>query len=492
VAAAVGGPPTIAIAFDAAEPALVRRLMAAGDMPVLAGLADRGHWATVTSSARISSASVWPTFATASPPQQHGHHYVWRWQPDRMRIVRDAGIGLSTWWRALAAEGRRVLTFDIPFIPFADVDGCTEIAEWGPHDRLKMSVRTRPRALAAEIRREFPEHPFQREPAPPHDRPSMDYLAAMAAGAADGARLRGRVAATLLRRHSPELAIVAFTELHRASHMLWQTVAPDDPLLLDRPHEGLDDRALIDIFAAADSAVGEIAAAAHPDARIHVFGLHGMRSCRGLPALLHPLLIALGYAAPLGAGQLAPGALGRQLLAAGKRGLPDWARQRWRSSMSPVVMNAVARPNAMQLYDWSHTRAFALPTDQHGWVRINLVGREAAGIVPDSHYRGLCEEIAASLLAARTPDGRPVVKSILTMADDFGGRPPAHMPDLIIDWDDAAHDDPVRIAGTDVCVRPEALRLTGKHAYDGFLLSTGVQDPGDEIASSALHEVIGG
>jgi predicted AlkP superfamily phosphohydrolase/phosphomutase len=491
LAAAVGHTPTIAIALDAAEPELVRRLMASGDMPVLADLAERGHWASVTSSARIGSASVWPTFVTASEPQQHGHHYVWRWQPDRMRIARDDGVGMVPWWRALPAEGRRVLTLDVPFVPFADVDGCTEIAEWGPHDRRHMSVRTRPPGLAEEITREFPQHPFQRYPAPPHDRPSVDYLMAMAAGAAEGVRLRGEMATRLLRRHTPELAVVVFTELHRASHMLWQTVAPDDPLLADRPHEGLDDRALIDVFAAADTAVGELLASARRDTRVHVFALHGMRSCRGVPAVLHPLLVALGYATPPGAGRLAPTAMGRQLLAAAKRGTPDWARQRWRSSMPPSVMNAVAKPNAMQLYDWRRTRAFALPTDQHGWVRINLAGREAAGIVPAGHYRGLCDEIAAALLAASTPDGRPVVGSVLAMADDFGGRPPAHLPDLVVDWADAAHDDPVSIAGTDVCVRPEALRLTGKHAYDGFLLSAGVPAPGDDIPSSALHRVLG-
>ena len=45
---------------------------------------------------------------------------------------------------------------------------------------------------------------------------------------------------------------------------------------------------------------------------------------------------------------------------------------------SPISMRSFP-PGMCTAIDWSQTRAFALPSDQHGWVRINLRGREAQG-----------------------------------------------------------------------------------------------------------------
>jgi predicted AlkP superfamily phosphohydrolase/phosphomutase len=479
----------IAIAFDGAEPALVRRLMAAGELPVLAGLAARGAWSRVSSSAHIGSASVWPTFASGQEVLEHGMHYVWRWEPARMRVEREHGASIVPWWRAVAQSGRRVLTLDVPYLPFAGVDGCMEIADWGAHDRTQAAVIARPQRLVAQIAREVDPHPYQRDPAPPHDHPSLRYLATASRRASTGAGLRGTLAARLIADEQPDLALVVFTEMHRASHLLWQTIAPDDPLLADR-RPGLDDDALVGVFRAADAAVGQILAAARPGARVAVFSLHGMRPARGVPTLLHPLLVELGYATVPRGRRLSPRDAGRTAFAALKANAPNWLRHAWRQVASPALLNAVAEPTAMKAYDWDRTRAFSLPSDQHGWVRINLIGREARGTVPAADYAALCDELGAALLAVRTQDGRPVVKRVLRLADGNGGRPLAKLPDLVVDWEDAAHDDPLRLHGSRLECSPEGLRLTGKHAYEGFLIGVGLPPTGDVIAAHELHGLL--
>src|SRR5256885_8916367 len=50
-------------------------------------------------------------------------------------------------------------------------------------------------------------------------------------------------------------------------------------------------------------------------------------------------------------------------------------------ALRPSATRYLARPTMLPAYDWARTRAFSLPTDQHGWIRINLRGRERAGIV---------------------------------------------------------------------------------------------------------------
>ena len=45
--------------------------------------------------------------------------------------------------------------------------------------------------------------------------------------------------------------------------------------------------------------------------------------------------------------------------------------------------------------DWSRTPAFAHPSDNQGYVRLNLSGRERDGIVESTRAEELCAEIAA-------------------------------------------------------------------------------------------------
>ena len=60
---------------------------------------------------------------------------------------------------------------------------------------------------------------------------------------------------------------------------------------------------------------------------------------------------------------------------------------------APMVARIAGPPDAMPPYDWSRTTAFPLPTDQHGWIRINLSGRERLGIVPPEAYEQACAEL---------------------------------------------------------------------------------------------------
>jgi len=484
MASAVGAPPTIAIAIDAAEPTVVRRLMADGELPALAAIAGGAAPARVTSHAHIGSGTVWPTFGSAATPFAHGVHYHWAWDPARMQVSRFDLADVVPWWRA---RGRSVLTLDVPFLPFADREGCVEIAEWGAHDRVRGRVEARPNGLAEELARDPGPHPFQRQPPPAPDGLSPRATHALSKRAREGARLRGELAVALLRRQRPDIACIVFPEVHHASHLLWHTLEPDHPLLAERA--GADERALVDVFRAVDAAVGRVVESLPADARVVVFSLHGMRPARGVSTVLHPLLVHLGFAAVPRAGRLSPRDAGRTAFAAAKARAPTSARRAWRRAASPAILRAAAAPTMMRPYDWERTRAFALPSDQHGWVRVSLAGREACGIVPPAHYDGLCDELTAALHEARTDDGRPLVRRVVRVAEEDGGSPPTRLPDLVVHWEDAAHDVPVRVAGSDIAARPDGLRLTGQHTFDGFVIASGPGAAGD-VAAHELHRLV--
>ncbi len=78
----------LAIGLDAAEPALIRRMIARDEMPALKSLLAEGRWMRIQSPAHIGSGSVWPTFMTGKEPSAHGVYGEWCWQAETMSLFR--------------------------------------------------------------------------------------------------------------------------------------------------------------------------------------------------------------------------------------------------------------------------------------------------------------------------------------------------------------------------------------------------------------------
>ncbi len=79
--------------------------------------------------------------------------------------------------------------------------------------------------------------------------------------------------------------------------------------------------------------------------------------------------------------------------------------------------------------DWSQTKAYALGLGQ---IYINLVGREAKGIVQPEDYDRVAAEIKAGLEAFIDPEtGEHPVAYVFTRDEAFGTYDPAHVSDLV-------------------------------------------------------------
>jgi predicted AlkP superfamily phosphohydrolase/phosphomutase len=87
--------------------------------------------------------------------------------------------------------------------------------------------------------------------------------------------------------------------------------------------------------------------------------------------------------------------------------------------------------------DWSRTRAFPLPSDGTGYVRLNLRGREREGVVDPSDADALMDEIATGLETFTDPDGSPAVTGVERTEPLVGDAPHAErLPDLVVHWSD--------------------------------------------------------
>lgn len=88
------------------------------------------------------------------------------------------------------------------------------------------------------------------------------------------------------------------------------------------------------------------------------------------------------------------------------------------------------RPFGQSSIDWSRTRAFAAPYTQQG-IYVNLKDREPLGIVPQSEYEAVRDEIIERFSALiDSDDQRPVADRIYRREDVMHGAMAANAPDL--------------------------------------------------------------
>jgi predicted AlkP superfamily phosphohydrolase/phosphomutase len=122
---------------------------------------------------------------------------------------------------------------------------------------------------------------------------------------------------------------------------------------------------------------------------------------------------------------------------------------------------------------WPRMMAFALPTFSEGYVRLNVKGREASGIVEPGDYDRVCDEVQAEI--ERTTDartGRAIVRDVLrTRRSPMESSPSLPDGDLIVRWEPCP---------TDVVDNPALGRIgplpyyrSGGHTEEGFLWLSG-------------------
>lgn len=466
-------PRLLAIGLDAAEPWLVRHLAERGDMPTLRKLLAGGASGRVTSTAHIGALTVWPTFVSGTSVWEHEKYSFWFWDPSRMRVDVTTYASLQPFWRAAEWASRTVGVLDVPMSPYPVARRGFEIAEWGSHNVWLGAMHACPPSLESRVRALVGEYP------------TRGLLDASATGrlptnlleqCVDGAQRRGRLLEELLREESPEVLLTVFTESHRAGHFFWHTLPRVAAHPATLPPPGGPE--LVEVFREIDRQLGRILTAAGDDTTVLVFSLHGMRDARGYPSLLDPVLSAAGLATPAA----------ESLLSKFKRRTPTPVKHLYHR-LAPQSMRWDVATSAMTpRYDWSRTQAFPLPTDQHGWIRVNLKDREAAGIVEPSDYGRLCGEIEQLLYGLRTEDGHPVVNDVVRTSPHPSS---SRLPDLVVHWTPAATSGAFRLRDPAIRCEMEAPKLTGEHTPEGFWVFNSPRPGGPANGASLTAEGLG-
>ncbi|HKP36737.1 MAG TPA: alkaline phosphatase family protein [Pyrinomonadaceae bacterium] len=476
----------LAIGLDAAEPALVRHLIERDEMPALKSLLAAGRWIRIHSPAYLGSGAVWPTFATGTEPSVHGVYGEWCWEPETMDVNRYDGEGVSPFWKPLSENGATLGVLDPPLMRSTGLSNGFEIIEWGAHDQVYDRMLAGPGRIADLLAKQIEPHPFAVNR---HDNASSDHpeeLEKLSSSCQRGLSLRGNLAATLLTDTRPDFALIVFPEIHHAAHYLWTR-----EMFQGGPGGNGVKPSLKKLFREVDRQIGALIQTAGSEYTVMIFSLHGMRPSAGVPVFLQPLLCEAGFA------RMAPWKTqswpdrARSLMAAAKRQMPASIKNFYYKTVPQNATKYLARPTMLPVFDWEHTRAFSLPSDQHGWVRINLKDRERAGIVRPENYEDTCREVEMFLRHLTAEDGRPLVERTVRTANEVESAMCSKLPDLVVHWADAAFVAESKITQSRVKVELDGQKFSGQHAVEGFCI-LGRKDPSDhdELAVSELRSLV--
>jgi len=487
------GSRALAIGIDAAEATLVRKLIQQDEMPALKSLLEGGRWLRVQSPANIGSGAVWPTFITGGEPTTHGVYSEWSWRPDTMSLNRYHGRHLTPFWKPLAQQGIPVGVFDVPFALPVGVSKGFEVCEWWAHDSTGAGPQIGPDKILSLVK-QAPAHPLSANRFVNTTPDSKSNLKELTAACLEGARLRGTLAQHLIRETKPLLSLIVFPEIHHASHQLWHTIEPNHQIYSGRELNGGRpvEPLLKDVYSAVDQQIAGLIGVAGSGATVMVFALHGMRPALGFPAFLGPLLTERGFSRLASWASQSWTDRALSLLAETKRQTPEGLKNLYYKLTPTAAIHKLARPTMLPVYDWENTRAFSLPTDQYGWIRINLIGREAQGSVPLDQYSETCAQLDKLLLGLTNENGQSLVQDLTRTAPYAESAPGNPLPDLVVHWEDAAFASPLKIKDSKVQAQPVGKKSTGQHASEGFCIYRGnrARDLGDVLAAQDLGRLI--
>ena len=414
------------VVVDAVSVPLVERMLADGRLPVLADLRARGRWNAIASPATYFGDRE--TAHSGVDVADHGQTFPLQWSApeQRLRFVESFPVPQSVWERVADAGGRNLVIDPYEGRPPRRPVGVA-VSGWQFAHPAVLRRWASPQHTYRGLSRRFGRSP---EVEDVYGRPSVRGLEVLRRQVLDAPRRVARLAADVLSRERFDLAWVEFSAGHMAGHHFW-----------DLAHLGRNDlgtrRAELEStveesYTAIDRAMGDVVAALPANADLLIFSEVGMDANASRTDLLPEMLarILTGARTDQGSGTAAGRALWNVRAA-----VPARVRMAVTRALPDSFALEIAGRLFMRGVDWGKTRAFALPSDHDGFIRLNLRHRERDGIVDPGDAGGLVDEIADGLRSFTDPDGQPCVAAVDRATDLVGtGARSDQLPDLVVRW----------------------------------------------------------
>lgn len=513
--------PVIAIGLDATEPALIEGWISAGKLPNLAKLREQGSYQRLQNIGYYRAETPWTTFLTGCTPQTTGYWGPVKYHQSTYDVEKVGAYKFDQLSPFYALSGKKVAVFDMPQTALMDNVEGLQVLAWGAHSP-QVARGSKPEGLVESLIEQFGEHPaFGRDHANIY---SGQSIATLQKRLATGIDRRGKICSHFLKHEEWDLLLTVFGEAHAAGHYMWHLNETSHPMYADQVTKG--ENSLLAVFESIDRAIGEIIAAAPEDSTVMVFSAHGMQN-NNLDVtstfFLAELLYRWNFPGKVGFSNNPK--TGDQKPVKGFRARRRWYQQVWaqkydenpltrflRAQMPTKVhrifddirrglgydnssdfVSPYTLQNTGGAFDWqsatwykpawSRMKAFALPSFSEGYIRINLKGRDAAGVVDPEDYDAVCEELIAELKALTdVRSGQPAVQEIIKTRT-HAAQPDDGLPDadLVVMWNEEYLTDIIESPSFGT-IGPVPYQRTGSHTPNGFVLTN---RPGCEASESS-------
>jgi predicted AlkP superfamily phosphohydrolase/phosphomutase len=398
----------LVVGWDGADWDILDPLLAAGELPTVRALIERGRKGVSLSCMPSHSWAAWPTFLTGRDPGGHGVFDILEYRPGASRRlpVSYGSILAPTWPARLSEAGKTSVVLNVPLTyPAPDIRGVviaggpippgtpySNPADVGP--RLGWPInggswttfRGRPVELVEEL---------------------------------EGlTRNRAAATRTLLDEHDWDVACVVFVSPDRAQHCLLEYVHPGHPAYDEAARTEVAER-VRGLYRRLDEELATLIERTDEDDLVILMSDHGhqpvTRSLSMNKILEHQGFLRFGAGSAL-------------------VNLLSWGRVR---AAARVVYDKLGLHGRVAVptppLDWSKTRAYTSVVSTGEGVSVNLVGREPDGTVASADYERVRDEVADALLGFEDPDTgtRPIAR-VVRKEEVLSGPYVDRAPDLLL------------------------------------------------------------
>ncbi|WP_225317674.1 MULTISPECIES: alkaline phosphatase family protein [Haloferax] len=418
---------TLLVGLDAACFPVLEPLFDDGELPTLHKIFSAGVAAPLESQIPPWTASAWPSLYTGMNPGKHGVFDFLTFDGYDWTVINGSHIRERTLWELLDYHGYSSVVVNTPVThPCRAFDGALIPGYTAPEN-----PKCHPEGILDDVREAIGEYRvYPRDPSPDDSAASETYCELI--------RMRGEAFRYLVDRFEPDFGFIQFQQTDTVFH--------------ERPGD-LD--SVRDIYVEVDKQLEAILDAYQPK-NVLVVSDHGIGEYTGYDFRVNEYLRRHGFVKSVNGG----------------KGMPTWASVRdsklragiESESVEPTVgvklMQLVARTGltsqrlgallrrlgldefvtsrisseiisaGTQQVDFENSLAYMRSRTELG-IRINLEGREPHGVVSESEYESVRQELIKLLSSATDPDGNPVFDEVSPRETYFDGPKESDAVDVV-------------------------------------------------------------
>jgi predicted AlkP superfamily phosphohydrolase/phosphomutase len=276
-----------------------------------------------------------------------------------------------------------------------------------------------------------------------------------------------RMAIDFLRREPWAFFEANFFAAHCIGHQCWHFHDTEHPRYDAKVSRKVGDP-IRDVYVEMDRGLGQVLEAIESDTTVIVYCSHGMGpNYTATGGFLDKILLSLeGIESPMRTERLI-----------------SLARNIWRSAPGPLrkqmvklqarnfearVQRRIQPAKARRRYFEQHVNGAT------GCIRVNLEGREGAGIVKPSEYDALLDAITRDMMEIVNEEtGKPLVSKIYRSREIYEGPYVDRMPDLLVLWNRDAPIRKVTSPKIGSVPDPNPSMRSGDHRPEGLFAAVG-------------------